>query len=76
MNKYCIETKYGKYVIEAAELETCYDEKQGVEYVSAFDEGGQCVAYLKEVIWWLLINPNNKIMLNAEEIREPLYYGE
>lgn len=69
MNKYIIETEYGRFIVEAAELTTEYDKEGGFDYVMAFDENGQVVAYYKKVIWWMIINGQNKMKVTEDDLK-------
>ena len=69
MNKYIIETEYGRFIVEAAELTTEYDKEGGFDYVMAFDENGQVVAYYKKVIWWMIINGQNKMKVKEDDLK-------
>ena len=69
MNKYVIGTEYGQYRVEAAELTTEYDKEGGFDYVMAFDENGQAVAYYKKVIWWMIINGQNKMRVTEDDLK-------
>ncbi len=69
MNKYIIVTEYGQYRVEAAELTTEYDKEGGFDYVMAFDENGQAVAYYKRVIWWMLISDQNKMKVTEDDMK-------
>lgn len=64
-NIYYISTDYGKFQIEAAELETEYDEKGNFTYVLAFDEKGQACGYFDRVRWWTIAE-NAKIEFPGE----------
>ena len=61
-DRYLIGTKIGDFEIVAAELETTYDEKQHCDYAQAFDQYGQVIAYFKNVVFWLLVDGNQKML--------------
>ena len=60
MNKYIVVTEYAQYKVEAAELTTEYEKDGGFDYVIAFDETGQSVAYFKRVIYWMRVKGENE----------------
>ncbi len=69
MNRYRIETEYGQFIVEAAEMTTEYDKEGGFDYVIAFDKNGQAVAYFKKVIWWMLISDQNKMKVTEGDLK-------
>lgn len=69
MNRYHIETEYGRFIVEAAEMTTEYDKEGGFDYVIAFDENGQAVAYYKRVRWWMLISDKNKMKVTEDDLK-------
>lgn len=69
MNRYHIVTEYGQYIVKAAEMTTEYDKEGGFDYVIAFDETGQSVAYFKRVIWWMIINGQNQMKVTEDDLK-------
>lgn len=61
-DRYLIRTKIGDFEIVAAELETTYDENQHCNYVQAFDQNGQVIAYFEDVEFWLLVDGRQKML--------------
>ena len=74
-NTYFISTDYGKFQIEAAELQTEYDEKRNFTYVLAFDERGQACGYFDRVGWWTVV-ANAKIQLPGQGAIDINEYSE
>lgn len=74
-NIYYISTDYGKFQIEAAELQTEYDEKRNFTYVLAFDERGQACGYFERVGWWTVVT-NAKMELPGQEVVDMNEYSK
>ena len=69
MNRYHIVTEYGQFVVEAAELMTRHDKEWGINYIIAYGENGQTVAYYQRVIWWMLISDKNKMKGTEDDLK-------
>lgn len=64
-NEYWVVTREGSFYIVANYLDIDYDEKQQCDYVQAFDQDGQVIAYFKDVEFWLLIDGKQKMLYKA-----------
>lgn len=55
-NEYWVVTREGSFYIVANYLDIDYDEKQQCDYVIAYDEEDQSIAYFKNVLFWIKTN--------------------